>query len=261
MLTMGLGDDLSSGLCFLCGLVTSLRCPHCGVPVCGPTHLQYHRPPGAALALVSEVSDLSDLAPEGDGRCQPFRLVTSASKGRYLVATRPIPALGLIMTDAPVTIGPPAVTAPVCLECLAPLSLGHVSTCPRCSVPLCDTCATCPELPLHAAECDLIRDACVSLNIGDNLDQSHLLYAAVTPLRMWRTKEMDPVTWEKINFLQEESSEVQTEAGQTIWREVAKFINETLGITDLTLEEIIRLAGIKVGSQTDQIGNVNVLNF
>ena len=239
MLTMG---GLSDDLCFLCGTVTSLRCPHCGVPVCGDTHYQYHRAPGAASpGLVS-----SDHTPDDDGQCHPFRLVTSASRGRYLVATRPIPALDLVMTDAPVTIGPPAVTAPVCLECLTPLISGHVTTCPRCSVPLCDTCAACPELPLHEAECDLIRDSGVSLDIGDNLDKSHILYAAVIPLRMWRTRQRDPVTWDKINFLQEESQEIQLESGQNIWQEVAKFINETLGITDLTLGEIIRLSGIKV---------------
>ena len=241
MLIMG---GLSDDTCFLCCSVTNLRCPHCGVPVCCDTHYQYHRPPGAASpALVSAASDHTS---DGDGQCQPFRLVTSASRGRYLVATRPIPALDLVMTDAPVTIGPPAVTAPVCLECLAPLSPGHVATCPRCGVPLCGTCAACPELPLHEAECDMIRDSGASLDIGDNLDQSHILYAAVTPLRMWRTRQRDPVTWDKINFLQEESPEIQSESGQNIWQEVAKFINETLGITDLTLREISRLAGIKV---------------
>ena len=239
----GPSDDLDNGLCFLCGSVTSLRCSQCGVPVCGDTHLQYHRPPGPSPPLVSAASDLT---PDGDGQCQPFRLVTSASRGRYLVATRPIRALELVMTDAPVSLGPPAVTPPVCLECLAPLSPDHVTTCPKCGVPLCDTCAACPELPLHAAECDLIRDSGVSLHIGDNLHHSHILYAAVMPLRMWRTRERDPVTWDKINFLQEESLEIQSESGQTIWREVAKFINETLGIKDLTLDEIIRLSGIKV---------------
>ena len=246
MLIMGgLSDGLSNDLCFLCGCVTNLRCPHCGEPVCGDTHYQYHRPPGASSSPL--MSAACDLTPDDDGQCQPYRLVTSDSRGRYLVATRPIRALDLVMTDAPVTIGPPAVTAPVCLECLAPLRPGHVSTCPQCGLPLCDTCSTRPELSLHAAECDLIRNSGKSLNIGDNLDQSHILYAAVMPLRMWRSRERDPVTWEKINFLQEESPEIKSESGQTIWREVAKFINESLGITDLTLEEITRLSGIKVG--------------
>ena len=228
--------------CFLCGSVTGLRCPHCGVPVCGDTHYQYHRPPGVTSSPLVWAD--SGLSPGDDGRCQPFRLVTG-TRGRHLVATRPIPALDLVMTDLPVTLAPPAVTSPVCLECLAPLARGHVTPCSRCGVPVCDTCAARPELSLHEAECDLIRDSSVSIDTRD-LDRTHILYAAVMPLRMWRTRERDPVTWDKINFLQEESPEIQ--AGQAIWREVAEFVNKKLGVTELTLEEIIRLSGIKVPS-------------
>lgn len=162
-------------------------------------------------------------------------------QGRYLVASRNISSQELIMRDTPCVIAPPAVTAPVCLECLTPLTMvSKVSPCPACSAPMCSTCVTCPTH--HVAECELLQAAGTRLDIKD-LTENNILYACIMPLRMWRTQEKDTTAWSKINFLQEDHSEAF--CSQTIWREVADYIHDTLGIKAISRDEITRLSGIK----------------
>ena len=57
--------------------------------------------------------------------------------GKYLVATRDISPLDLILVDYPVAFGPNHDTAPVCLECLLPINENSVCNCPSCGLPLC----------------------------------------------------------------------------------------------------------------------------
>ena len=158
-----------------------------------------------------------------------------------MVATRNIPALDLIIRDRPCVVAPPAVTPPVCLECLTPLArVTHVSPCPRCSAPLCDTCH---GGKYHVAECEIFVSTGVTLDITD-YSVNNIFYACILPLRMWRTKTADPVQWEKINFLQEESSDTFHKMG--IWQEVSHYIHQKLNVTDISTEEVIKLSGIKV---------------
>ena len=87
------------------------------------------------------------------------------------------------MVDSPCVIAPPTVTVPVCLECLTPLSRAtHVSPCPRCSAPLCDTCHFGPN---HAIECEMFVEANVKINMT-NFEENDIFYACILPLRMWR---------------------------------------------------------------------------
>ena len=84
-----------SGPCYLCAEESGLRCPHCGVWVCGEAHYRHHRLPGArSLPLVSADS-LGPLLE--DQRCAPFRVQRDADRGRYLVATRDIRPLELVL--------------------------------------------------------------------------------------------------------------------------------------------------------------------
>ena len=146
-------------------------------------------------------------------------------------------------------VGPPSVTTPVCLECLAPLRLAsgppgdarpHVP-CPQCGAPLCDQCS--PGVTCHEAECEIIREAGVTIELGD-LSQTHILYAAILPLRMWLTRVQRPEVWRRLNSLQCDTSEAHRQ--KPIWREVADYVQNTLGVKDMSLEEIVRLSGIKV---------------
>ena len=258
------------GPCYLCAEESGLRCPHCGVWVCGEAHYRHHRQPAArSLPLVSADSLEPLLEDQG---CAPFRVQRDADRGRYLVATRDIRPLELVFRwyfmlhfiislphlffstqcngntvlssssrDTPLVVAPPALTPPVCLECLAALVPGHVSSCPGCHAPvLCDTCVP----ALHLAECDVIRRAGVGARLGLDRTANHILYTCILPLRMWRLQHTQPEAWDQINFLQEDNS--QSFSSQAVWRDVAEYIHNTLGVTDFTTREIIRLCSIKV---------------
>ena len=143
-------------------------------------------------------------------------------------------------------LAPPAVTVPVCLECLLPLSrVPHVSPCPLCQAPLCHHCVSSPSY--HLAECQLFQAAGVNIeNIGD-YHKNHIFYACILHLRMWKEKIAGSASnrWKRINFLQEESNKQYLE--QEIWQEVGDYIHNKLKITDIPISEIRRLSGIKVG--------------
>ena len=146
-----------------------------------------------------------------------------------------------ICRDSPCVVGPPSVTRPVCLACLAPLTPASYAPCPQCSAPLCVHCLAAPGE--HEAECRVITEAGVRIEVGD-LSRTHILYAALTPLRMWLTRDQRPGLWARLNTLQCDTSEAHR--GKPIWREVADYVQNTLGLKDLSLEEIVRLSGIKV---------------
>ena len=158
-------------------------------------------------------------------------------------------------------MGPPSVTTPVCLACLAPLRLAsdppgeadarrtHVP-CPQCGAPLCDQCAASPGVTgvtCHGAECQIIREAGASIELGD-LSRTHILYAAILPLRMWLTRIQRPEVWRRLNSLQCDTSEAHRQ--KPIWAEVADYVQNTLGVKDMSLEDIVRLSGIKVFRRT-----------
>ena len=76
------------------------------------------------------------------------------------------------------------------------------------------------------------------------IDVSTQYYTCILPLRMWRLHQTQPEAWDQINFLQEDNS--QSFSSQAVWRDVAEYIHNTLGVTDFTTREIIRLCSIKV---------------
>ena len=142
-------------------------------------------------------------------------------------------------------VAPPAVTVPVCLECLIPLSrVPHVSPCPRCHAPLCDNCVSHPSY--HLAECEMFQAAGVKIDDVVNYKQNHIFYACILHLRMWKEKLSESTNnrWKKINFLQEESNKQYLE--QEIWNEVADYIHKKLKMTDIPTSEVSRLSGLKV---------------
>ena len=242
---------MTVGRCFLCSAETSLVCPHCGDWVCGDQHYQYHRRLTAREAGDSPVPAGSELFP--DKLCQPFKLI-HGDKGRYLVATRDISPLETVLTDQPSVVGPPAVTAPVCLECLTPLCSveAGVVECSLCSAPLCGR-AECEGGPNHEAECRLLQGAGTRLHIKD-YSATNIFYSAVLPLRMWSTRDRDSMLWAKINFLQEEKEDQL--AGARMFTDVADYIHTRLGLTEIRTEEVLRLTGIKAVNAIDlsQVG-------
>ena len=222
------------GQCFLCGSPCSQHCPYCGEHVCSQVHYEYHRPAWEESRISDPVASMRD-----ESLCQPFRL-EYGDKGRYLVATRDIHPLQLIMTDSPCVVGPPAKTVPVCLECLAPLTPAS-PPCPGCSLPLC--APSCFSGPLHHQECSLLSSSQHSISIKD-YSSPHILYSAIVPLRMWLLKTSNNNQgWQKVNFLQEGDPE---ELGKSkMWNEVADYITNIMNIKDFPKDEVLRLTGIK----------------
>jgi hypothetical protein len=68
MSVMSMCEQDEKNTCFLCGVPASLRCADCeGTVYCSPYHLSKHRV---------------------NSTCLPYRVVSSTSLGRYLIATR-----------------------------------------------------------------------------------------------------------------------------------------------------------------------------
>lgn len=103
--------------CFLCGSqldVTKMeKCERCGVEACAPHCFKMH---------------------QYEDECRPFVCRQNDEVGRFLVATRKISALEVVLIDPPILLAPQSL--PVCLVCLSEffnfyLKKGHISQPPN----------------------------------------------------------------------------------------------------------------------------------
>ncbi|XP_023343481.1 protein msta isoform X2 [Eurytemora carolleeae] len=160
-------------LCFLCGKPSSDTCSYClQVGYCSKYHLSKHR---------------------AQDRCLPFRVEVNQEKGRYVVATRDIAPLELVILDTPGSIGPKQFTKPVCLSCLSPVS-GEFS-CSSCNYPMCSQ--ECAENVIHTqGECNIFP------RFPDIKDYSTVQpqYECIAPLRLILNKNKDPLLWDMIKL-------------------------------------------------------------
>lgn len=102
--------ETSGGQCFYCQADTTSQC-QCGQYYCGEEHLKIHRP---------------------GQYCLPFKVAYSPQVGRYLVASRDIKPLELVLWDMAAAVGPGADSVPVCLECFS--NVDGSFQCPNCQV-------------------------------------------------------------------------------------------------------------------------------
>ena len=72
--------------------------------------------------------------------------------GRYVIATRDIHPMELILMDNPAVFGPNHDTRPACMECLMPVD-GSV-VCEKCKLPLCGS-QSCETGRFHSSECQI----------------------------------------------------------------------------------------------------------
>ena len=98
------------GQCFYCSVNSATRC-QCGQYYCSEDHLKIHRP---------------------GQYCLPFKVTYSPQVGRYLVASRDIKPLELVLWDTAAAVGPAADSVPVCLECFS--KVDGTFQCPNCQV-------------------------------------------------------------------------------------------------------------------------------
>ena len=84
--------------CWLCGEPADSSCEDCaGVHFCGPGHSELHAQQGG---------------------CRPFTVRRGHSVGRFMVATRDIAPLEIILEERPLVTGPCRDGSLVCVECL-----------------------------------------------------------------------------------------------------------------------------------------------
>ena len=120
--------------------------------------------------------------------------LTDCTAGRYMVATRDISALELILSEKAAAVGPKLSHPAVCVSCLAELEQ-EFSTCPHCGLPLCR--AGCEggeggEGGLHTPqECRILAGARPPLRREDFQRDSGVL-ASLTALRLLLVREEDP---------------------------------------------------------------------
>lgn len=96
--------------------------------------------------------------------CRPFRVEQSAALGRYLVATRDIPAKSVIFVERPLVAGPKwcmnesekSLPTFPCVGCFRPV-LFNRNRCPKCKWPACaEDCTGLTDPQLHGLECGIL---------------------------------------------------------------------------------------------------------
>ena len=145
--------------CVLCQAPAATPCPGCDAFACSPDHLSAHRPGPS---------------------CQPFRILSSPSVGRHMVATATIAPYQTILVERAVVVGPKLCSPVVCLECLAAV-IHQVVPCTRCQVPFCSEGCRRRRERHGEEECRVLARAGLSLA---DLEPSNGVLGAVTVLRM-----------------------------------------------------------------------------
>jgi len=166
--------------CFLCGQPAQDRCAACGeVSYCSKFHLSKHRP---------------------GNTCLPFTIARCPDKGRYVVATRDIEPLEVIIEDQAASLGPKQLTRPVCLSCLAPVSGEYA--CESCNYPFCSS--GCAQADLHADnECTVFPRFPLMKDFSVTQPQ----YECIAPLRLLLLKQADPQLWKLVRLHKDHSAD------------------------------------------------------
>ena len=102
----------------------------------------------------------------------------SPEVGRYLVASRDIKPLELVLWDRAAAVGPAADALPVCLECFGKVDGSFF--CPQCQFPLCGP--KCVGKSLHKEECQIFAKLERKISFS-NLTEKHPIYSTIAPLR------------------------------------------------------------------------------
>lgn len=148
--------------------------------------------------------------------CRPFKIAHSDVLGRYLVATRDIPAKSVIFIESPQVIGPKWCiydddkNSPYfpCVGCFRP-TLINGNHCPKCSWPVCQSdCSGLSDSQMHGLECCILSTRCgpnraSSIETLANFYRSDALLALRCLLLQWKYSER----WEKVMKLESHSEQ------------------------------------------------------
>jgi len=210
---------MATGQCYYCQENTGLQC-QCGQHYCGDQHLKIHRP---------------------GQYCLPFRVAYSDTVGRYLVASRDIKPLELVLWDTAAALGPCADSVPVCLECGDKVDGSY--QCPKCQFPLCGE--KCADKRIHKAECQIFSKLEKKVNFS-NLSEKHPIYTTITPLRCVLLKLNNRQAWDTLYKLMDHNQERFAKDQDTIkmYSLITNFFLSELKLDFVSKEEIDHMIGV-----------------
>lgn len=231
--------------CYLCGQPSTIACSKCNSAwFCSLDHLvQIHCPK------------------EAGGQCFPFKVQRSKDLGQYIVATRDLQPLDLVLRDTALPSGPPHDPTVVCLSCYTVLgdSSKTPAKCSQCGLPMCSQ--ECVQDDIHREqECQIIRKRNINIPV-DCRTKEHAFYKCVMVLRMLLLKQNSP-DWKRIDVLMDHHQErkLQMEAWNTFQCQIVDYIQKDLGLSDLFSDaDIHRCIGIiRVNAVQSRASNINM---
>eukprot|EP00095_Tigriopus_kingsejongensis_P008846 snap_masked-scaffold15_size728074-processed-gene-2.0 protein:Tk08846 transcript:snap_masked-scaffold15_size728074-processed-gene-2.0-mRNA-1 annotation:"protein isoform a" len=209
------------------------------------------RLPGPSTRKGLDIRTMATLWNQGveEGRMKNSKIVQIV--GRFMVATRDIQPLELILEDSPAVFGPNHDTEPICLECLVPVDGSFL--CPICGLPLCgEKCFQAAKY--HPAECGLLSNTPKGYRM--KVDFSRVSqrpnakviapeYCCITPLRLLALKKTDAELWSRVQMLMDHDEDRRKE--EDYWNmfqiNAVDFLRKICGF-DYSEEEIFRATGI-----------------
>jgi len=206
-------------VCFLCAQPSIETCDKCNlVGFCGDEHKKLHRP---------------------ENFCFPFMVEKKEGVGRYVVATRDIEPLELIMWDNAAALGPRMGCPPVCLQCLK--SCNGSFRCANCNWPTCDQ--KCADGNTHKIECETLKNAKDQVDFS-NVTDPHDAYRCIAPLRLLKVKEKIPEVWERLSYLMDHNEDRIKD--KELWNTYQASVNKFLKSSNPNLndEDIDRTVGL-----------------
>ncbi|XP_023323535.1 protein msta [Eurytemora carolleeae] len=198
---------MSELTCFLCDTQTTKVCEDCIQPVCSSNHMKIHR---------------------SNSRCSPFR-VESGENGRFLVATRDIQPLEIILHDECFGFVPKLEHPPVCLVCWNLTK----ETCGKCGLPLCKKCV--PKA--HEVECEIIKKS--GIVTADEILENPCILPSVAVFRFLNNNKHK----EFYDRLVDNLSWIQTTEEFKIFNLISKFIRERCDLKEYSEELIWKILG------------------
>ncbi|XP_046405953.1 SET domain-containing protein SmydA-8-like isoform X2 [Ischnura elegans] len=216
------GGGEAVGKCAMCGLEATLKCSGCRLTYyCDKEHQKSHWK-------------------EHKGACQrAFQVQSTPELGRHLVAARRIAPRDVVVSEAPLVVGPPfgRPSAPVCLPCGAPIPAALASSmsaprCPRCLWPTCgaDSCSSGTSRS-HAAECVILstsRERTIEALTGHQVteEQIQTAYGSITPLRCLLLQRVRPEQWKTLRSMESHPGQPHSEDIP----KVTRFLREVLNL-------------------------------
>ncbi|XP_066950946.1 uncharacterized protein [Macrobrachium rosenbergii] len=173
-------------------------------------------------------------------KCRPWRVASSDDLGRFMVATRDITPGELLIQDPPLLLGPKMITEPVCLGCYRPVDGSY--QCKGCGFPMCDS--QCEKSEDHKAECNSVIESGAAVKVSV-FGEINSMYECITPLRIMRLRDENPMVWNKLLALESHSDKRDGTAVAAITQQtVVDIIHNRLRMEDFDAALIQKILGI-----------------